>query len=58
MSHYRWSNPIDWLIWKVKSMDENELRAEIINLAQELDPDTVQDLYQIEMEQDGYFEKL
>ena len=59
MKKYKWDSPLEWLIDKVKEMDENELRQEIIFIASGyLDYDTIQDIYQSDMDKDGYFDKI
>ena len=55
---YKWDCPYDWLCDKLNGWDEATLRGEIRILAARLDSDTLQDLYQSEMEADGYFEEV
>lgn len=53
---YRWDNPIDWLEWSVNGMENpHELRSVINTLVSAMDCDTVQDLFQSDMDDDGYF---
>lgn len=55
---YRWRNPHEWLEAVCNSWDKDRLLLEVRRLAIEHDSDTLQDLYQSEMEEDGYFEPL
>ena len=53
----KYSTPINWLYQKiVMSTDTAELRAHALTLLQMVDNDQVQDMYQREMDLDGYFE--
>ena len=56
--HYRWHHPIEWLLEKADKWNEEELRAELKNLAHKLDGDQIQDEYESEMDADGYFDEL
>ncbi len=61
---YRWSHPIEWLQGKIddlanqrdKDVAVTELRSIASELAGHLDGDTIQDIFQSEMDADGYFE--
>ncbi len=57
---YRWANPYEWIEHKVDSGEwsQGQIRSELLALAQQADPDDLQDLYQSEMDADGYFEEL
>ena len=57
MGNYKWESPYDWLMDKATEWDEIQLLAELRNLAQLLGSDALQDLYQSDMEKDGYFKK-
>jgi len=57
MPGYKWANPYEWLEYKSNMWGKNILRAELLELAQHTDFDTLQDMYQSEMDKDGYFEK-
>lgn len=51
---YRWSSVYEWFLWKV---DHNEFGGrELLQLLVYVDPDKIQDLWQNEMKEDGYFE--
>jgi hypothetical protein len=52
---YRWTSPAEWLVDKAESMDRESLIATISELAFKHDSDTLQDLFQSEMDEDGYF---
>jgi len=58
MTRYRWDSPFDWLSDRAKTWDEAKLRHEFEQLAMGHDSDFLQDCYQSEMEEDGYFEPL
>jgi len=56
---YRWESPHDWLdshLEKV-SAEPGELLSEAKELARKLDADQIQDIYQSDMDADGYFDK-
>lgn len=52
---YRWSSPLDWLSEASKEWDAERLASELYALASRLDSDQLQDEYQAEMDDDGYF---
>jgi len=54
---YKWDSPYDWLMDKATDWDEIRLLAELRNVALLVDSDTLQDLYQTDMDNDGYFKK-
>lgn len=56
--HYRWSHPHAWLVDASRYWDQDKLRSELLTLAIRHDSDTLQDLYQSDMEKDGYFEPI
>lgn len=57
---YRWAHPSEWLDWYLES--ETHDRDAIVGiaraLAEGLDGDDLQDLFQPEMDADGYFHDL
>lgn len=56
---YRWQHPHEWLAeWVEEVYKETELRWIIGQLASKVDPDSIQDLFQEEMDEQGYFEEL
>ena len=59
MEKYRWEHPYEWLVDKVNSGEwDKNLRVEILELASHLDGDTLQDIYQSDMDADNYFKPL
>lgn len=57
MTH-KFSSPINWLHQKITtSTDLAEVKAHAMTLLHMVDNDQVQDIYQREMDLDGYFEK-
>ena len=55
---YRWNYPLEWLNEKIDTWDENTLRHELKTIAALLDSDQIQDLYESDMDKDGYFTPL
>ena len=57
---YRWSHPIEWLdhYLEAPTHDRDDLIAIARQLAALLDGDQLQDLFQSEMDADGYFKPL
>ena len=53
---YKWDNAHEWLFEKASEWTREELLHEFKELALKLDSDTIQDQFQSDMEQDGYFE--
>lgn len=56
--HYKWSHPIEWLDHFIDSYAERPVEDVLKlakDLASKLDGDTIQDLFQQEMDDDGYF---
>lgn len=54
---HRWDSPLEWLFYAIKTWDSGRVRQELLNLAEKLDSDTLQNEYQSEMAGDGYFTK-
>jgi len=58
---YRWANPYEWLKDKAGEhllhADYDRLYKELLALAARMDSDTLQELYEREMDKDGYFDK-
>jgi len=53
---YKWAHPHDWLVDKVQSGEwDGCLHQTIIDLARNVDPDTIQEMYQEDMDADNYF---
>ncbi len=57
MSKYKWATPYEWVEQKSKDWTKERLLTEFLNLARITDSDTLQDTFQDEMDEDGYFEE-
>ena len=55
MKKYRWARPYEWVEEKSKHWGREKLLTEFLNLARITDSDTIQDMFQSEMDADGYF---
>ena len=59
---YRWAHPIEWLDEKITALSQADRVDELCSLARELgaklDGDTIQDLFESEMDADGYFKPV
>jgi hypothetical protein len=55
---YRWSHPYAWLETASAQWDRDRLLREVRRLAGEHDLDALKDLYQGDMEADGYYDPL
>ena len=55
---YRWSHPYAWLEHASVNWDRDRLLRDLRRLALQCDSDTLQDLFQEDMNSDGYFEPL
>ena len=55
---YRWSTPYEWLEWKSRQWTRDELLQALLSVALQEDSDTLQDLFQSEMDEDGYFDVI
>jgi len=53
---YQWGNPSDWLNEKIGDWNETELRSALMAILGTLPGDDIQDIFQSDMETDGYFE--
>lgn len=60
MSTYKWDSPREWLDDKIDQLanqnDVNGLTQILTDLLPNIDNDTIQNIYQDEMDEDGYFE--
>lgn len=54
---YKWDTAHEWLIEYASKLNESQLFQEFTVLVQKLDGDTIQDLYQSEMDAQGYFDE-
>ena len=57
MSAYKWATPYEWIEQKSQDWTRERLLTEFLNLARITDSDTLQDTFQGEMDEDGYFEE-
>lgn len=55
MPNYKWENPYEWLEHKQEEWSKEETAQALLSLALHTDSDTLQDLFQSDMEEDGYF---
>ncbi len=55
---YRWDCPQDWLMEKMEGMDRVTILENLRQLVSMTDADTLQDVFQTEMDDDGYFDDL
>lgn len=62
MARYKWDSAVEWLTDKAQGLARNNDSAELLSiintLASGIDNDTVQDHFQSEMEEDGFFTDL
>ena len=58
MPRYKWNTPHEWLMDAAQSWDSAQLYSALSSIIDKLDADTIQDLYQTEMSEDGYFVDL
>ena len=56
---YRWDCPYEWLFEKVYggSWREEDIKLAFLTLARTLDSDTLQALFKVKMDMDGYFDQ-
>jgi hypothetical protein len=54
---YKWKHPQDWLFDKMKEARPQELFSLACELLQLVDADQVQDVFEAEMDADGYFDE-
>lgn len=55
---YRWDSPYEWLMEKAESWTREQLFSALENVAVNTDSDTLQDIFEAEMTDDGYFRRL
>ena len=55
---YRWQNVHEWLHDHNEQWTLEETRQAMMEIALKCDSDTLQDIFQEEMDDDGYFEPL
>lgn len=55
---YRWNTPMEWLFEKVEDeWDLPRTKAIVEELLHHLDFDTIQDCFEKQMDEDGYFQE-
>ncbi len=55
---YRWETPHEWLAETSMGWDGHELYSAMMDMAKKMTPDDLQDIFQPEMDQAGYFKPL
>lgn len=59
---YKWDSPLDWLTDRITNLlregDTATLARDFRQLAEIVDGDAMQDLFQSDMQADGYFQPL
>lgn len=55
---YKWNNPQEWLLEQAELWPAEMLLSVVRDLVSRTDADTIQDLFQSEMDKDGYFAPL
>lgn len=57
---YKWDNAYEWLVDKAKSVNDIvELKSILFKLIPKIpDSDTIQNLFENEMDEDGYFDEM
>jgi len=58
MPKYKYASVYEWFAEWAGKLNETELYNELQALAAKVDADTLQDLYQSEMDADGYFTEI
>jgi hypothetical protein len=54
---YKWNDPYDWLADTARNWPKDVLYSALCLLAVKSDSDTIQDLFQKQMDEEGYFEE-
>lgn len=55
---YRWAGPHEWLAEKATSDDPVYVRGLLNSLLRYIDAEDIQEIFQAEMDADGYFDSL
>jgi len=56
---YRWDTPTEWLTEKIEnSNDMTKIISICYELIEHVDTDIIQDIFQDEMDEDGYFDEI
>lgn len=51
----KWNNPQEWLLDAMKDWSKRELEIALQQLVDYIDPDDIQEVFQNDMDIDGYF---
>jgi len=57
VSDYKWESPFDWLVDKMHEWSPERIAYTLRQVAAMVSSDDLQDLLQVEMDADGYFDK-
>ena len=57
MEEYKWDSAHEWLVHKAQSWDHDTLLRTFYQVVKLLDGAQIEDLFQAEMELDGYFDE-
>ena len=55
---YKYDNPFEWFSQYIDQLDQQELKDLLLEIASSLDFDTLIDMFQSEMVNDGYFDPI
>lgn len=55
---YRWKNPHHWLMDKMREANGGQLLNITVALLRMVDADQIQDRFEREMDEDGYFDEV
>lgn len=58
MAKHKWASAGEWLLDVASGWDADELYSAVQSMAGRLDGDAIQDLFQAEMNDDGYFKRV
>lgn len=57
-TEYKWENAHDWLMFRLLTLSEERILEYARLMARHIDPDDIQEIFQDDMEYDGYFEAV
>lgn len=55
---YEYDNPFEWFSQYIDQLDQKDLKKLLLEIASNLDFDTLIDMFQSEMVKDGYFDPI
>ena len=55
---YKWNSAHEWLLDAMEKWDINQLKCEFREIMMKMDSDEIQDIYQSDMDADGYFDEI